>query len=131
MKFQKLSDNTAIALSFMCAAHCLVLPLLLILIPSIFITQLVQNEIFHQLMIFSAIVISPFALYIGYFNHKNYTPALFSSVGLLFLVIAVSVSHQILGEYGEVVFTLFGSSILIYGHMKNQLLRKKQCATCG
>jgi len=131
MKLQKLSDNTAIALSIMCAAHCLVLPLLLILIPSVFITQLVHNEIFHQLMIFFAIVISPFALYIGYFNHKSYAPALLSSFGLLLLVIAVSLSHKMLGEYGEVTLTIFGSSILIYGHIQNQILRKKQCTQCS
>lgn len=48
MKLQKISDNTAITLSIMCAAHCLVLPLLLIFIPSIFLTQMINNEIFQQ-----------------------------------------------------------------------------------
>jgi len=131
MKLQKISDNTAITLSIMCAAHCLVLPLLLIFIPSIFLTQMINNEIFHQLMIFTAIAISPFALFIGYSKHKNHTPSLFGSFGLLLLVTAVSFNHETLGNYGETILTVLGSSILIFGHIKNQLLLKNQCSTCN
>jgi len=131
MKLQKISDNAAITLSIMCASHCLVLPLLLIFIPSVFFTQLVSNEIFHQLMIVTAIAVSPFALFIGYFRHKNHTPALFGSFGLLVLVTAVSLNHEILGNYGETLLTIFGSSILVFGHVKNQLLSKNKCAPCS
>ena len=131
MKLQKLSDNTAITLSFMCAAHCLLLPLLLILIPSVVSTQLINNEAFHLGMIVSAIIISPFALYIGYVNHKQTSPALFSALGLILLVLAVTLGHHMLGEYGEGFLTFIGSSILIYGHIKNQLIRKKLCSSCS
>lgn len=43
---QEYTDNFAIGLSMLCAIHCLLLPLILVALPSLGALQL-QNEAFH------------------------------------------------------------------------------------
>ena len=61
---QEYTDKFAIGLSMLCAIHCLLLPLLLIALPSISALQL-QNEAFHFWMLATVIPTSLYALTIG------------------------------------------------------------------
>ncbi|MBT3888839.1 MAG: MerC domain-containing protein, partial [Nitrosomonadaceae bacterium] len=58
---QMVTDKFAIGLSLICAIHCLALPLLLIILPSMIALQL-DNEIFHTLIIITVLPVSIFAL---------------------------------------------------------------------
>ena len=49
-KLQVSADKTAVVLSIACALHCLVLPLALVLMPSI-ATLSLADESFHQMLL--------------------------------------------------------------------------------
>jgi hypothetical protein len=39
--------------------------------------------------------------------------------------LAAYLGHELLGEYGEVVLTVLGSSIIVYSHIRNYRLRSQ------
>jgi hypothetical protein len=127
MKLQLLTDKTAIGLSMLCIAHCLFLPIILIFIPSISAVLFLNNELFHQILLYMIVTISSVALLIGFMNHKNHWILFLGCFGLLLLILAVFLSHALIGEYGEITLTVIGSSILTLGHIKNYKQRHLHC----
>jgi hypothetical protein len=59
---QVLSDKLAIGFSIVCVAHCLVLPILLILLPPFSGLFALDDEMFHQWMLYAVLPISIAAL---------------------------------------------------------------------
>ena len=64
------ADRAAISLSLACAFHCLALPVLVSLYPSVMISWL-QDERFHFALLAFVIPISFFSLTMGCQQHKN------------------------------------------------------------
>ena len=128
MKIQQLSDKTAICLSFLCVVHCLLLPVLLIVLPPISGLLALNDEMFHQWLLFAVVPISLIALYMGYLHHKNKQVFIVGSIGLGILAMAAFLGHDILGEHMEVIVTVMGSSIIAFAHVRNYQLRcQDQC----
>jgi hypothetical protein len=50
---------------------------------------------------------------------------LIGALGLTILILAAYLGHELLGEYGEVVLTVLGSSIIVYSHIRNYRLRSQ------
>ncbi len=127
MNIQFFSDKLSIGISSLCAAHCLVTPLLLAVFPLLqgsFLTQ----ELFHQSLIIIIMPLSILAAVIGCRKHQNKAVICLISTGLLSLLLAVFVMHDLLGEMGETLFTLIGAGLIAYGHFKNyQLCRVTNC----
>lgn len=117
---QFFADKVAIGLSGLCAIHCLVLPLLIVMLPSLASLPL-NDERFHLWMVFAVIPISIFALFLGCRRHKNYQVLGFGVVGLVLLVTAI-LGEEIFGEIGEKGFTLAGAAIIAFGHFRNYRL---------
>ena len=99
------SDKVAISLSALCAFHCLILPLLTVLIPS-FAALPLQDEAFHIWMVVAVVPISLFALTMGCKKHKNLSMLLMGTAGLIILSVAAFFGHDLLGEGLEKMFTL-------------------------
>ncbi|TQV71084.1 MerC domain-containing protein [Aliikangiella marina] len=116
--FQSLSDKSAIGLSLLCLLHCLGIPLLLVIAPSIAILQL-NDELFHLWMVLAVLPISIYAVTSGCKKHKKFYLMGVVGCGLLFLVLALSVGALFLGKTGEVILTTIGSLVIAYGHFKN------------
>lgn len=129
MTLQIIGDKTAIALSFLCTVHCLILPLALIITPSIAAFSF-NDEVFHQYMLAAVFVNSLFALSSGYQKHKQVIVYFWGISGLSMLLIAFILGHDLLGEAGEKVFTLLGALTVAYGHIKNYRLSCQQACTC-
>ncbi|CAD5248429.1 conserved membrane hypothetical protein [Alteromonas sp. 38] len=125
MNFQKISDKTAIALSMLCVVHCLLLPVLLLLLPPLAGVLALDDELFHKTLLFFVVPISVIALMMGYFYHRNHTMLLVGGVGLSLLILAVVLGHDVLGEYGEVALTVIGSSFIAFSHIRNLRLRRQ------
>ncbi len=127
---QVYTDKAAIGLSLLCTAHCLALPLILIMLPSLAALNL-SNEAFHTWMVFAVIPTSAYALTMGCRQHKRYQLLFLGVLGVTFLISAVVLEEMFLGEVGEKVLTSIGAVLIAYGHYKNyKLCRRHQECEC-
>ncbi|TEW54854.1 MerC domain-containing protein [Psychromonas sp. RZ22] len=115
---QAFTDKLSIGLSMLCAIHCLLLPFLLVLVPSTIAVQL-GNEAFHAWMVFAVLPTSIYALTLGCKKHKNYRLIALGISGLLLLVLAVVLGEYLFGHLGEKIMTLAGATLLAIGHCWN------------
>lgn len=127
---QAFSDWAAIALSLLCAIHCLVLPLALIALPS-FAALKLNDEAFHLWMLVAVIPTSTYALSLGCKTHKGLKPVALGLIGLFCLILALFAGHDLLGETGEKALTVTGAVFMVFAHSLNfQLCQKSKICTC-
>ena len=112
------TDKIAISLSVLCVLHCLTVPLLVVLLPSITVLAL-DREAFHLWMVIAVIPISLYALTLGCKKHKKPSILFFGLFGLAFLISAVFFGESQLGEAGEKIITVIGSTLIAFSHFKN------------
>ncbi|MEC9276580.1 MerC domain-containing protein [Alteromonas macleodii] len=127
-KVQFISDRLAMLLSSLCVIHCLLTPILLISIPALAGVSILNDETFHQILLFFVLPIGVFALSLGYLHHKNKWVVFAGVFGLTLLsspllVEWVGLGHEVLGEYGEVTITVIASFIIVGAHLINYRLR--------
>ena len=121
-------DKLAVSTSALCAIHCLSLPLLLGFLPALGSTIFGQ-ESFHTMLLWLVIPLSLFALSMGCRKHKDLRVLLIGFAGLVVLIAAAVMGHDLLSETGERVMTLIGASAIAAGHLRNySLCRRVQCA---
>lgn len=118
-------DKTAIGLSFICAVHCLLVPVVLVIVPS-FATSTLVDEQFHLWMLIAVIPTSLLALTLGCKQHKNMNVLAVGILGLITLALATLFGHDLLGETGEKAASLVGASLIALGHIRNYTLCKHQ-----
>lgn len=126
---QALTDKAAISFSMLCMVHCLAMPLLIVLLPSLAALPL-QGEAFHLWMLVAVVPTSAYALTMGCKKHQDYRVMLVGGIGLTILVAAALLGHDLLGELWEKAFTVVGATIIAIGHVWNF----KRCQThddCG
>lgn len=126
---RSITDKFAISLSFLCAAHCLVLPLLFVLLPS-FAALGLESEAFHTWMIALVLPTSLFALTMGCQQHKNYQFLVIGILGIGLLVSAVALGEERISEIMEKILTLAGASLVAFSHFRNYRLCQKSTNDC-
>ena len=127
---QEFSDKTAISLSAICLAHCLLVPSFLVLLSG-YLSISYDNELIHYVILFLAIPVSIYALIKGVRNHRTYQYLALGLMGLFFLIFAVTLGVQLWGELGEKSLTVIGASSVALSHFKNyRLCRKLDCEEC-
>ncbi|MCG9760062.1 MULTISPECIES: MerC domain-containing protein [Pseudoalteromonas] len=119
-KVQSFGDKAAIGLSMLCIVHCLILPFLLIVLPPFAGLLALSDEVFHQWLLIAVIPISIFALGFGYVRHKSCLVVSLGLVGCTLLVLATFLGEQ----GGETLFTVLGSMLISYAHLRNYALRR-------
>lgn len=128
---QAVTDKFAIGLSMMCAIHCLALPFLLVLLPSMAALQL-DNEVFHLWMVVAVLPTSIYALTLGCKQHKRYRLLILSVIGLALLVMGLVLGEVLIGEAGEKLLSVIGAGFVAAGHWFNyrlcRALKHKDCA---
>lgn len=128
---QAVTDKFAIGLSMMCAIHCLALPFLLALLPSLAALQL-DNEAFHLWMVVAVLPTSIYALTLGCKQHKRYRLLILSAIGLAMLFMGLLLGEAIIGEAGEKILSVTGAGFVAVGHWFNYRLcriqKHKDCA---
>ena len=111
-------DKAAIGLSFACALHCLMVPLLLALFPAGALSGLGDERI-HLGLLVLIIPISVFSLTLGCRLHRNLTVVGVGVAGICILVFSALSAHDIGGESLETAGTILGSSIVALSHALN------------
>jgi len=110
-------DRVAIGLSGLCAFHCAVTPVAVIVFP-VLSACLGSDQIFHSLLIALVVPSSVLALTLGCRRHRN-------AAGLSLLVVAAALGHV---EYWERPMTLGASALIVVAHGLNyRLCRSDRC----
>lgn len=123
-------DKSAITISVLCIFHCLLLPVLIVLLPSLAATAL-NTEMFHILMVVCVLPISIYALTMGCKKHNKRSVLYTGLVGLLTLVAALVFGESHLGEVGEKLWTTIGSVIMAIAHIRNfKLCQQSESCSC-
>jgi len=121
-------DRFSIGLSVLCAVHCMALPVLLIMFPSLLATLHLDDHVFHELLVWLVIPTSAVAVFLGCKRHKDQLVLALAGIGMVSLIAIAFFGHDALGETGEKFATLFAISILAYAHWRNySLCRKGSC----
>jgi hypothetical protein len=106
-------DKLAMALSGLCAAHCLATAVLLGLLASA--GGVLENPAIHETGLFIAILIGAVALGYGAIRHGYMMPAAIGALGLGMMAGALSLPHGT----EEIIYTMLGVGILALGHDLN------------
>ncbi|MBR8844402.1 MULTISPECIES: MerC domain-containing protein [Pseudoalteromonas] len=120
VKVQSFGDKAAIGLSMLCLVHCLILPFLLLVLPPFAGLLALSDEAFHEWLLIAVIPISVLALGFGYVRHKSGLVVGLGLVGCTLLVLATILAEQ----GGETLFTVLGSILISYAHLRNYALRR-------
>ena len=115
---QLLSDKLAIGISSLCIAHCLAVPAIAIVIPTIIPDDLAHFS-FHLWVLFAVMPISLFALLSGYKKHQSQQVIVLGFAGLAILVFAAFFAEGTFGEFTEKMFTVAGSISIAIAHLRN------------
>ncbi len=114
-------DRFAIGASGLCLLHCLLLPILLVGMPS-GVHALGGGEAFHIAILFTAIPLSLLGLISGRKLHDAIRPVQLGVAGLLFLLTGISFEIAQAPLIGTAL-TVCGSLILVGAHILNWKLR--------
>lgn len=106
-------DRAGIALSALCAVHC-VLGVLLVSIVGLG-AEALFDPVFHRVGLLVATVIAAFAIGWGAIRHRMAAPFVVALVGLGFMTAALLVPHGI----EEAVLTIAGVALVALGHILN------------
>jgi putative Mn2+ efflux pump MntP len=123
-------DKAAIGLSFACTVHCLLLPIALLMVPTLAASTF-GDERFHQWMLIAVLPTSLIALAMGCRQHHNKSVLIIGLLGLTTLSLAIFLGHDLLGDMGEKIASVLGASLIALGHFKNHTLCKHAQCRCG
>ena len=124
IRLQRLTDYASISLAGICAVHCFLTPVALILFP-VMGSAFLFRELFHELMILLVVPSSGAAVFLGCRRHKDPRVFLFGISGLCLLVAGAFGADG----RGETALTLAGAFVMVLGHARNfRLCREDLCA---
>ena len=125
-----MSDKTAISLSILCALHCLALPVLVVMLPSLTAWNLASEEA-HLWLLVAVIPISVYALTMGCRKHRQFNIMFLGLICLALLIIAAWLGHDILGEIGEKTILTIGAAVIALSHLLNQRQCRRVSCECN
>ena len=127
---QMIFDRLAIGVSVLCAIHCAFLPILLVSFPSLLSIAPTDHE-FHKFLVVIIVPLSASAAFLGCLRHKDKLVIAGAVTGLLVIIGACLLGHELMGELGEKLATVVGSMVLVASHWRNfALCRKNDCSDC-
>ncbi len=112
-------DKLGIFLSFLCAIHCLLTPMVMITLP-IMARYYVAHPLFHWALAALILPIGLLAFYQGYKHHHKMTVFYLGVPGLLIISIVPTFFHQYLRVWSEPVLMIVGSFLLVLAHWTNR-----------
>ena len=123
-------DHFAIGVSALCLAHCLLMPALLVILPSMN-ASFMAGENVHRCLVYVVIPSSLFALSLGCKQHGRRSFMLIGLCGLGFLILGACADLIGLKHIWEQVFTVLGALFIVFAHARNfQMCRKSACYSC-
>ncbi|MDZ4785735.1 MAG: MerC domain-containing protein [bacterium] len=123
-KSRRWFDTVSVALSGLCLIHCLLTPILVLILPfTVAINQI--EESFHHWLLWGILPSSCIALTLGCLRHKDRAVLVLGVSGLFIVTLTAAYGHEYLSIYYEKFVTTIGSFFLISGHIRNYLLCRK------
>ena len=120
-------DSLAISLSMLCTIHCLLLPVILVWLPTQAVL-LLEDESFHLGMLALVIPCSLLSLALGCHKHRNFRLFALGALGVVALILAITPWAEIIVAEGETVFTVVGAGLIAIAHLINfRLCRQHDC----
>ncbi len=116
-------DRTGLILSGACLVHCAVLPLSVLVLPSLGGVLFDHSSLLHWVLLGLAIPVSGYALVRGYREHRERSGLLVGMLGLILMGLGVS---HLLAEDLEIPLTLSGAAIVAAAHLMNIRLLSKR-----
>lgn len=112
---QETLDVIAVAASALCLVHCLLLPALLVLVPTLTAFVAVP-ETFHTAALIFAVPTSTLAIAAGLRRHRQLAPTLLVFPGLALLAAGALAAET---QWAETSMTVAGALLLSAGHALN------------
>ena len=113
-----ITDKLAMSVSAACIVHCFFAPALIVLSYGVSSFS-IDSEFVHYLILAVAMPLSALALSKGYTHHKVTSFLVTGVLGLSLMFLGVLLGESLLGELGEQLVTLIGSSLVAYSHFRN------------
>jgi len=120
-RFQSMLDASAVAISALCAIHCLALPLLLVIFPLLGATVL-TDESFHEILLWVILPTSLIAIVIALGRHRDRLVYGLVGAGLTVLLIGALWAHDHAPHWVDIAMSVTGGAILAAGHIRNFML---------
>lgn len=112
-RLRKRLDNLGLALSGLCALHCI---LSIVLVSALGLGgQVLLSPDVHRFGLAAAIVIAAAAIGWGMFRHRRLEPLIVSGLGLGLMCAALFAEHGT----SEALLTIAGVALVALGHVKN------------
>lgn len=124
-RLQSLLDGSAVAISALCAVHCLALPLLLLVFPLLG-ASVMTDESFHAILLWVILPTSIIAVGLAWGRHHDAWVFALVGLGLLVLVVAALWAHDHAPEWVDKTLSVAGGAVLAAGHIRNSLLCHRQ-----
>ncbi|WP_111976803.1 MerC domain-containing protein [Algibacillus agarilyticus] len=119
-----LVDKIGIAVTSLCALHCILLPVMLPMLPLLGLSFLAEHGFEHVILVLT-LAAGAIALFSGFHRyHKKLYP-----IYALALGIVLYVSRDFLGEELQTIVLLIGAGLIIFAHVMNIRLCKS-CKSC-
>lgn len=115
--------------SIICAIHCTVMPLIVVLLPT-FGVYLFINELLESVILFISLLFNLYNVCYGYKSHKSNKAVTFLALGLFLFVIGKLMHHH--NAYHTFQFDLFNLCMIAGGILMafSNFLNNKLCKTC-
>ncbi|GLR71582.1 MerC domain-containing protein [Agaribacter marinus] len=118
-----IADKSAIALSGLCIVHCILPILLSLILPYFAGLSYLTDEAFHLWLIIFVVPLSLFTISWGYRQHRNKKTLILALIGLMLIIVSAAIGHDTFGHTAEVLISIAGSTLIVWGHLKNMKLR--------
>ena len=125
---RSVADVVGVVGSALCALHCMIVPLSLVVGP-MGPLALVEDEIFHRVMLWVVVPAAALAFSTGCLQHRDRRVSWMGGIGVVCLTASFTVLHDLLGENGERIVATASAGLLIAAHVRNfRLCRAGACA---
>ncbi len=111
-------DRIGLAVSSVCVAHCLLLPVLVSTLPLWPLAEALHGWL-HPVFALLLVPTTVAAAVYGYRKHGRWGIVALLGVGLLVILVAGVLGHAAPGAFAETSVTLGGSGLLVAGHWRN------------
>jgi hypothetical protein len=114
-------DTLGVAASSLCLVHCLLMPLVILMLPALS-ASIVHNEATHYLLAVFVTIFCLTAVVPGYLRHSRKEVLFLMLVGLSLVLFATFVAGPVLGESWEVPLISVGNLLVVGAHVFNRRL---------
>lgn len=122
-------DILGIVASGLCMVHCVALPLILLVVPTM-ASEVLSCDCTHAVLAGAVTLFCMMAIFPGFRVHGN-RPVLLTMLAGLALVLVATFGCHLLGEQFEMPVISVGNILVVFAHLRNRhLMKKDQCLNC-